>query len=732
MGTKHGMDGQRMRIKQAFTSHGGRPGSVSLLIKDHKTMKEGDRIDPTRLVCVAKGGVGARLSNLNSIILNKVADAIGAETECISTEDALRSILETNRRIQERITCDKGYAEKMKHLSILSLDVKAMYPSLKLGSVKCILKELIVKVQEEGKMRFDNVEWKEVGKYLAITMTKEERVSEGLESAIPERNVGNSFRGRKPGPAYWESDTVERERTDGKKEKIDKWKIAEEPSEEQKIRMVANMLIKSVEISISNHMYRFNGTMYKQEDGGPIGAELSQAIARLVMVWWDKQFLKLCNEIGIEVDLYTRYVDDSNLAVIPHQPGTRFIEGSLQVMPQYVQQDMEKGTDKFTGELLREVANSVIPMLKFEEDVCSNHYDGRLPILDLKVWIEKSEKETKINHTFYRKPMATKFTLMENTAYPVSQLRAVFLEEILRRLRNCYPSMSKEEKGVHLTEFAMCMKKSGFSEKYRKSVFEQAVKRYEKELNNHLEGIQDIYRSRDERKRQIKEKGGKTGKEDWFRKPRKENNEKVPTSILKIPYTGGVLMKAIRETVDECTPPKGTKIRIQEDTGIKLCHLLVRPDPFPKSSCGRSECRTISKRRGQNEGCFETCFQGHVNYTITCDACEDERKSGRSDVVRVYVGETARGCYERYKGHESQYKAKTGFMFKHAVEHHGGEMGLSFSVNRECVDRDPLRRVLRESVRINEMMKRKKTELLNTREEYFGIKSIRTEFSQGW
>ena len=121
MGMRHGKDGQRMRMKQAFTSQGGRPGPVSLLIKDHKPMKEGDRIHPTRLLCVAKGGVGARLSNLDSTILNRVADAIGSKTECVSTEDALRTILETNRRIEERIRHEGGYAEKVKHLSILSL-----------------------------------------------------------------------------------------------------------------------------------------------------------------------------------------------------------------------------------------------------------------------------------------------------------------------------------------------------------------------------------------------------------------------------------------------------------------------------------------------------------------------------------------------------------------------------------------------------------------------------------
>ena len=132
------------------------------------------------------------------------------------------------------------------------------------------------------------------------------------------------------------------------------------------------------------------------------------------------------------------------------------------------------------------------------------------------------------------------------------------------------------------------------------------------------------------------------------------------------------------------------------------------------------------------KGCFETGYQGNVNYTITCDTCEEERKQGKTNILRLYAGETSRGCHERFKGHDAQYRAKTGFMYKHAMEHHDGNMQLKFSMNRVCVDRDPLRRVMRESVRINEYMKDENVELLNSKEEYFGLKTIRTEFSQGW
>ena len=113
--------------------------------------------------------------------------------------------------------------------------------------------------------------------------------------------------------------------------------------------------------------------------------------------------------------------------------------------------------------------------------------------------------------------------------------------------------------------------------------------------------------------------------------------------------------------------------------------------------------------------------------TITYDTCEEERKQGKTNILRLYAGETSRGCHEIYRGHDSQYRAKTGFMYKHAMEHHDGNMQLKFSIKRVNVDRDPLRRVMRESVRINEYMKDE-----NSKEEYFGLKTIRTEFSQGW
>ena len=55
MGSQHGAHGQEARIRQAYTSVNGKPGPMYFLIKDHKVVKEGKIIPPTRPVCSAKG-----------------------------------------------------------------------------------------------------------------------------------------------------------------------------------------------------------------------------------------------------------------------------------------------------------------------------------------------------------------------------------------------------------------------------------------------------------------------------------------------------------------------------------------------------------------------------------------------------------------------------------------------------------------------------------------------------
>ena len=715
MGSKHGEHGQEQRIKQAFTSKGGKPGPLFFLIKDHKKVKEGEEIPPVRPVCSAKGGPGSRLSNLITTILNKVGDSLDATTECRSTEEALRTILETNRELEIKCRNDK----KVKEMKIMSMDVKSLYPSLKIDEVGPIINDIITTSQEKGVFTFENMDMEEVGKYLAIMMPREEQEMKNLASVLPTRKLGENSRGRKPGPAFWESDSITRE-IQGRKIKIDKWEFNEEPNEEQRMKMISGMIKIAIETSMKNHLYRFDGKVFRQSDGGPIGDELSQAVARLIMIWWDNEFIRLCKELKVELLMFLRYVDDTNLAVIPQPPGTRYKNRKLYIDEQMIELDKQLGVDKTTGRLMRTIADDITPMLKFEEDVSSNYNDCRLPVLDFKVWIEILEEKVALKHTFYKKPMANTTTIQANTAYPVSKIRSILVEETLRRLRNCSPEEEWEERGRHLTEFAMSMKNSGHSEFFRNTVMSKAVERYKKELLKHQEGKEDIYRSREVRNEQVAKRGGKANKETWFRKCNSEN-EKI-TSVLKVPFSNGLLKRNICKVVENCEDPEGTKTKIIEGEGSRLRDMLVQPDPFPKLKCARDDCQT---KRKNGQDCRETCFQGHVNYTIECDDCEKDQ-----DRKCIYIGETGRGCYERFKGHKEQYRYKKGFMWKHAEEEHSGRLDVSFSIFRHRIDQDPMRRILRESIRIVNAEKDNSVKLMNTKEEYFGVKTVRPYFTQ--
>ena len=81
-------------------------------------------------------------------------------------------------------------------------------------------------------------------------------------------------------------------------------------------------------------------------------------------------------------------MDDSNLATVTLAAATRYKNGKLTFKPECVEEDKKEEKDKFTAKILKKIANETISMIQMEEDVCSNYPDNKLPILDLKVWIE--------------------------------------------------------------------------------------------------------------------------------------------------------------------------------------------------------------------------------------------------------------------------------------------------------------------------------------------------------
>ena len=431
-----------------------------------------------------------------------------------------------------------------------------------------------------------------------------------------------------------------------------------------------------------------------------------------------------CNELGIDLRLYIRYVDDSNLAVIALELGTRFEDNRLVIRPELIEEDKKVERDKLTADILKKIANTIAEMIIMEEDVCSNYKDKKIPILDLKVWVE-SEEQVFIRHEFFKKTMANKTTLRAQTAYPNSQMRAIMVEEVLRRLRNCHPDMPWEARGKHITTFANEMKCSGHTERFRETVIRKATHKFVKQLKEHSDKIKDIYRSREVREKDIMKRGGKNSSDSWYK--RKVVKGQTPTSVLRVPYTTKSRLKTLTQnTIEKMKSPHGTKMAIVEGGGVKLKNLLFKPDPFPKEKCDKVDC--------DMRDCKGRCYQGHVNYSIVCNSCREN-----DDKIRkVYMGESSRGCYVRGRQHRDDYKNRKGFMWDHDLKEHGGTSDVRFEMELVAKDRDPMRRVIRESIRIRNARKNEKqadvngrvTEIMNRKEEWFGLKTIEVNFSQ--
>ena len=68
------------------------------------------------------------------------------------------------------------------------------------------------------------------------------------------------------------------------------------------------------------------GIMYKQSEGGAIGARLTGVVARINMDRWEEEMLLSMRKMRIETYLFTKYVDDVNLATSVISEGWKWKE----------------------------------------------------------------------------------------------------------------------------------------------------------------------------------------------------------------------------------------------------------------------------------------------------------------------------------------------------------------------------------------------------------------------
>ena len=95
-----------------------------------------------------------------------------------------------------------------------------------------------------------------------------------------------------------------------------KWLFTREPvSKEEKKRMMGKILEVAIKATFQNHIYTYRNDLYYQQKGGAIGLRLTGIVARIVMDRWSRQFKETVLDLGIQLHMLEKYVDNVNLVL---------------------------------------------------------------------------------------------------------------------------------------------------------------------------------------------------------------------------------------------------------------------------------------------------------------------------------------------------------------------------------------------------------------------------------
>ena len=139
-------------------------------------------------------------------------------------------------------------------------------------------------------------------------------------------------------------------------------------------------------------------------------------------------------------------------------------------------------------EVIRDIANSIDPMIQFTVDTPSSHENKKLPILDIQANLNK-EENNRLDFQFYEKPTRNKNVILSDSAIPAKQKRTILTQECLRRLRNTKLELGSEVQNLHLNEFMLKLRRSGYSAKYRLEVLNSAQQAFDKMVKDDKDGI---------------------------------------------------------------------------------------------------------------------------------------------------------------------------------------------------------------------------------------------------
>ena len=614
------------RIRTSMKSNNNPPAPLSILRKDHKQCEDAFTGPPGRPVCGGDVSYNKRLSHLMSRILTDVY--VGERTVCASTEELLAEVDILNER---------GITNR--HI-VGSMDVEALYPSLDIDFTI----EKVCELLYDSKVDIEGIDYKELSLYLSLVKTDEELQTLGIQEVCPKRR---SRRG--PRPNITGCGTNE-----DKEERHKPWIFPD--ISRIGLGMKRKLLVEAVrvvlKVLLETHTYDFAGEIRRQKEGGAIGMEITGVVAQIFMVWWDKQLINKLAEVNIHLDLHERYVDDTNVATEQTPVGARYVGRRITITEDTMIEDEGIPDDERTMKLLQAIANTIHPSIRVTIDYPSKYNDEKVPMLDLKMWIEECNGLIRIMYEHYEKEIATKRVIHAQSAMPMQVKRTVLTQEMLRILLHCSRDLSWEIVRRHLSNFTMKMQYSGYDHAFRHDVTRSAIDAYRTIRDNEARDLRPVNRPKTWLKPERMEEKERKRKE-WYKQGGFD-------SVLFVSSTPDGKLKRMYQTEIR---KSGLRIKVVERTGRTLKSLLQTSNPFKQGSCGRPKCFICMTTQKGN------CNTESITYKIECEG-ETCRKN-------KYKGESSGNGFNRGKKHISDLvsrNASNSPLWRHCLDEHNGEM----------------------------------------------------------
>ena len=177
----------------------------------------------------------------------------------------------------------------------------------------------------------------------------------------------------------------------------DKWTEGQVPYDGKSRRAILGKVLELAIVKVfGSNVYKFAGKIYLQTDGARIGLDLSGEIGRLVMALYDVTFMELCDANKVHMDLNQRYVDGDDL-VQPAIPRGYRLNNKAKIAFKQVCLEEDKDGNLANAErtmnIMVNLANTIDSNIVMMGDCPSKHEMGRVPMLDLDIFMEKQEPD---------------------------------------------------------------------------------------------------------------------------------------------------------------------------------------------------------------------------------------------------------------------------------------------------------------------------------------------------